>query len=251
MYKVYKHQNIETGRIYIGITKQDDVEIRWNGGMGYYKNKGFFNDILYYGWKNFTHEVLIDNIESEQKAIEIETEYIEKCDSYYNGYNGNLGGKGLNTRENFIPTQSQLDFYDRNSRRIVCGDDIFKSIREFAKQYDILESKAYSMLLNRMCMPKYFYDLKLRYEDIDILDYDKHYKLSPRNICGLFPEDKYGEYMPLWDICEYLGIYYVHTHRKSYLTKINKYYMLAEKIKDGCKKRKLYAVMGEKEYYEV
>ena len=106
-----------------------------------------------------------------------------------------MGGYGLNTRENFIPTQKQLDFYDKHSRKIICGDKTFKSIRDFANHYNILESKANSMLLSRMCMPKLFYDLKLRYADLDISDYDKHYKLSPRNICGLFPKEKYGEYM--------------------------------------------------------
>ena len=251
MYKVYKHQNIETGTIYIGITKHDDVEKRWKGGMGYYSNKSLFNDILYYGWRNFTHEVLVDNIESEQEAIELEKQYIAKYDSYNNGYNGNMGGYGLNTRENFIPTQKQLDFYDKHSRKIICGDKTFKSIRDFANHYNILESKANSMLLSRMCMPKLFYDLKLRYADLDISDYDKYYKLSPRNICGLFPKEKYGEYMELWDICEYLGISYTHTHRKLYLTKINKYYKLNEKIKDGCKARKVYTIIGEKEYYEI
>lgn len=94
-YLVYCHTNKINGKKYIGITKQD-ANKRWNKGLGYYKQPKFFNAIKKYGWNNFIHEILVDNIETLEQANEIEKEYIKKFDTFHNGYNNTLGGDGTN-----------------------------------------------------------------------------------------------------------------------------------------------------------
>ena len=83
-------------------------EVRWNEGRGYtYDNSKpnkqsdskIANAIRKYGWDNFNHDILL-KIECQTLdelmfwLDEWEKWYIEKYDSFYNGYNSTLGGKG-------------------------------------------------------------------------------------------------------------------------------------------------------------
>lgn len=92
MYTVYKHTS-PSGKVYIGITKQNPPSKRWLGGQGYRTQKKFYRAIQKYGWKNFAHEIMYqcDNAdEAEQK----EREYISQYNSTNNncGYNIEKGG---------------------------------------------------------------------------------------------------------------------------------------------------------------
>ena len=90
---VYKHTNIINGKVYIGITQQK-VYDRWKNGKGYSHNKHFSSAINKYGWDNFTHEVLIDNI-SKRVACLYEIYLINKykSDNRNFGYNKSKGGE--------------------------------------------------------------------------------------------------------------------------------------------------------------
>lgn len=83
------HTNLLNNKKYIGITSVDP-NIRWENGRGYSQNEKFFSDILRYGWDNFSHEILFDNL-SHKDAINLEREYIEKYDTTNNGYNISSG----------------------------------------------------------------------------------------------------------------------------------------------------------------
>ena len=89
---VYKHTS-PNGKVYIGITSQKPNR-RFRDGKGYYNNKHFYNAIKKYGWDNFSHEVLFDNL-TEEEAKLMEQFYIALYDSFKNGYNRTLGGEGL------------------------------------------------------------------------------------------------------------------------------------------------------------
>ena len=111
MYKgyIYRHWLIndkEQEKSYIGQVYNRIPEYRWNDGKGYLgKHKGREVDhkmaraIKKYGWNSFSHEILL-TIECETKEElwfwldEWEKWYVEKYDSYYNGYNCTLGGSG-------------------------------------------------------------------------------------------------------------------------------------------------------------
>ena len=66
-YCVYEHINKINGKRYIGITR--NTKRRWaSNGKGYIGNKEFYSDIVKYGWDNFEHNVLIDNLNIKDAA---------------------------------------------------------------------------------------------------------------------------------------------------------------------------------------
>lgn len=88
-----------SGKRYIGITKQR-LERRWRGGDGYSRNSHFYRAVQKYGWENFEHAILAENL-TESDAKELEIALIAKgnlTDGRY-GYNVSKGGdtgSGLN-----------------------------------------------------------------------------------------------------------------------------------------------------------
>jgi len=80
---------------YVGITSQS-VNKRWQNGIGYYQNQHFTNAIKKYGWDNFEHTIMHQNL-SFPEAVMYEKYYIQLCRSYDRdfGYNHSLGGEGM------------------------------------------------------------------------------------------------------------------------------------------------------------
>lgn len=98
---IYKHTNKINGKSYIGLTHQEPQK-RWGfEGKGYQRNDAYFwNAIQKYGWDNFAHEVLENNISTLKEANEREKYYINLYRTYIgfndgNGYNLTLGGEGI------------------------------------------------------------------------------------------------------------------------------------------------------------
>ena len=91
-YKVYMHKNKINGKIYIGQTCQEP-ERRWMNGEGYKTQSLFYNAIKKYGWDNFEHIVLFENLTLEE-ANTIEERLIEKYQTTDRefGYNRKYGG---------------------------------------------------------------------------------------------------------------------------------------------------------------
>lgn len=95
---IYKITNTITNLSYIGYTKQN-LNNRWQQhykqALKESKNRKFYNAIRKYGidvWKTEVIDVAINADEAKNK----ETLYIEKYNSYYDGYNSTLGGDGNN-----------------------------------------------------------------------------------------------------------------------------------------------------------
>lgn len=92
-YCVYMHTNKSNGKIYVGLTSMKPEE-RWCNGKGYHKGTYFRNAIDKYGWNNFEHEIIKDNLTKEEASY-WEQYYI----SFYNllnrryGYNMSSGGE--------------------------------------------------------------------------------------------------------------------------------------------------------------
>lgn len=96
-WKVYKHKNKVNGKVYIGITSRD-LKIRsGKNGNRYNKSPHFWKAIQKYGWDNFEHIILVDNLTKEE-ACELEKKYISKYKSNDKnfGYNCSLGGESGN-----------------------------------------------------------------------------------------------------------------------------------------------------------
>lgn len=86
MYYVYKH-TCPNKKVYIGMTG-DEPERRWNGGLGYSKNKRFFKAIITYGWINIEHDILSVHTTKEEalreEAIQIA---VHRANLAHFGYN--------------------------------------------------------------------------------------------------------------------------------------------------------------------
>lgn len=92
-YCVYSHTNKINGKIYIGLTSMKPEE-RWKSGRGYNLGTHFRNAIDKYGWDNFEHKIIKDNL-TKNEASYWEKYYI----AFYNsidrrcGYNISSGGE--------------------------------------------------------------------------------------------------------------------------------------------------------------
>ena len=91
-YCVYKH-TAPNGKSYIGITSMTPQQ-RWANGNGYKHNLHFTNAIEKYGWDNFTHEIIADNL-TQEEACEAERKLIDEYDTFNpeHGYNLTTGGE--------------------------------------------------------------------------------------------------------------------------------------------------------------
>lgn len=93
-WRVYMHTNKINGKKYIGMTSLN-TKIRWGlSGQGY-KTQYFKRAIDKYGWDNFEHEVLFNNLEekvAKEKEIELIKKYKTKDRRF--GYNLTDGGEG-------------------------------------------------------------------------------------------------------------------------------------------------------------
>ena len=139
---IYRHWLINDKGIeksYVGQTYQQTVEQRWNNGKGYLKDKdgkdadhNFARAIKKYGWDNFNHEVIgvVEADTKEQLILDLdewEKYYIEKYDSFYNGYNSTSGGQnGRVVNEETKQKQSeahkgrQLGSENPNAKKVIC-----------------------------------------------------------------------------------------------------------------------------------
>lgn len=91
---IYMHRNKINNKVYIGQTCSNPPELRWKSGYGYLSSPHFYNAIQKYGWDNFEHIILYENLTVEQ-SNEIEKELIKKYQSNnpQYGYNIREGGR--------------------------------------------------------------------------------------------------------------------------------------------------------------
>lgn len=74
-YIIYLHVNKINNKVYVGITKHSNPELRWRCG---YKNNPYFNySIKKYGWDGFEHIVLFRNLPKET-ACKLEVKLIAR-----------------------------------------------------------------------------------------------------------------------------------------------------------------------------
>lgn len=117
---VYKHQS-PSGKVYIGITSQK-AENRWGHGSNYRHNKYFYAAIQKYGWENFTHEVLFENLDkrtAELKEVELIALYKSSVQKY--GYNLTTGGES--GKQLSMETRQKLSEAHRGKKMGPCSEE--------------------------------------------------------------------------------------------------------------------------------
>ncbi len=133
-YTVYMHV-APTGKRYIGITCQP-LHLRWRGGKGYQKNPHFWRAIEKYGWDNFEHHVLLENLnktDAEISEIALIAEHMTTDKRY--GFNiengGNAQGKISNeSRKKMSISSTGKTHSEETKRKISEGGKGIKKSKE-------------------------------------------------------------------------------------------------------------------------
>lgn len=109
MYTIYIHVNKINGKVYIGQTCQKP-KYRWKrNGKGYETCEVMWKAIQKYGWDNFEHYILKENLTLEEANF-YEQYYIKKYNSTNKkyGYNISLGGKNTPLKESTKKKLSEI-----------------------------------------------------------------------------------------------------------------------------------------------
>ena len=141
---VYCHTLKKDGRKYVGITCQKP-NVRWHYGHGYRKNTHIRNAIEKYGWNNFEHTILYENL-TEQEAIDKEIELIEKWQlrDRTKGFNICIGGggtTGCNKGRNagfHLTEDTKEKLRQANLGKKQNNETILKRIKQYEKSIDML-----------------------------------------------------------------------------------------------------------------
>lgn len=99
---IYKFQNKINNKIYIGKSIQLEIRFEQHKRNAFNPNSHSYNSAFYsairkYGFDNFKYTILIedDNFTNNDLST-LEIFYIDKYNSYYDGYNETKGGDGVN-----------------------------------------------------------------------------------------------------------------------------------------------------------
>ena len=174
---IYKITNLINGKVYIG--QSINVYRRMKAHLWELDRNGN-NMILHkafkkYGIENFSYELICEC--SAEELNEKEIYFIEKYDSYNNGYNATKGG-GQNLGYN--PTEETRQKLRENNlggkshfaRKTMCDGKVFDTAKECAKYLEIPYTSIKDWLSGKIKMPKKFYDRGLRYVDVAQEDYE-------------------------------------------------------------------------------
>lgn len=144
LFIVYVHTCIINGRKYVGITSRSATS-RWKkDGKGYKHQPYFWNAIQKYGWDNFKHEIVAENLPYDD-ACKMEKELINTYKSNIKGYGYNIENGGecefmtLESRIKASKTRGTL--YD--DKPIMCLNDkkIYNSVFEVATELNLVTSR--------------------------------------------------------------------------------------------------------------
>lgn len=148
---VYMHTNKINDKKYIGISS--NVKERWRSNGILYKGQKIFSDALKkYGWDNFTHEIIYNDLTREQ-AGEIEKFLINryKTTDRKNGYNYATGGFGGGSNGRYKATPYTKEVYQYS----IDGHFIKKYVSIAAAVHDILHTDSYRNYdISRCCSGK-------------------------------------------------------------------------------------------------
>lgn len=184
---VYCHTNKINGKKYIGITSQK-IDRRWRKGDGYKKQSVFGRAINKYGWDNFDHEIIEDNI-CTLEIDEKEQYYIELYNTVLpNGYNVTKGGReckysteykkklskskkgiipknidSLHTPEIALKISESLKGRKNytTAKEVECDGIIYQSLTDLAGSIGVKSGTIFSWI-ERKRLPKEYYKKKLK-----------------------------------------------------------------------------------------
>ena len=139
--------------------------MRWKNGFGYDKQL-FAYAIKKYGWDNFKHEILLNNL-TKTEAQRYEVEYIQKYDSLigHKGYNVSKGGQLICKNSSPIIVVETGVGYANADIATLCEDTTRNHMsymlhNDFSKCLSDKWDKHYTYLQNLWKYSKYMYGYK-------------------------------------------------------------------------------------------
>ena len=155
-YVVYIHKNKINGKVYIGQT--NNIKRRWKGNGSQYKTSPhFWNAIEKYGWNNFEHIVIKNNLNADQADL-WEKYYIKQYNATDSQCGYNILSGGNNKLKNYWSLESskqqqskrRIQYFENNPqakelinknriKKIQCIEtkEIFNSQASAARAYNI------------------------------------------------------------------------------------------------------------------
>lgn len=134
MYTVYEHRNKINGKVYIGITSRP-LQERWgHNGSNYKSSPHFYSAIKKYGWDNFDHGILFENL-TKAEACKKEKELIEATcanDKEF-GYNQTDGGERCKLNADARKKKSIAMMGNKNGLGHKCSEEKKKKISDAQK----------------------------------------------------------------------------------------------------------------------
>lgn len=140
---VYCHTNKINSKRYIGITNRTIAQRSGTNGVNYKNGTRFYNAILKYGWDNFTHEILEENLTREE-ASKREKYYIKLYNTTDDrfGYNICTGGDNNFTRRPL--TKNQKELVSKTTKRAMNEPNRRKHMLEVYKSKNWIEKNSKS-----------------------------------------------------------------------------------------------------------
>lgn len=231
IWNVYVHTS-PSNKKYVGITSQVP-EKRWCNGKGYTYNSHFNNAIKKYGWDNFQHEVIYQNM-SRQDAKEMEIALIKQYNSNNAkfGYNRTIGGDGASGVRRFGKLNSFYNKHhtDETKQKIsIANREAYQKNPNLASHSPVSEKRKTQIGLEHS-KPIMQYDLNMNFiqEHKSLLDLEKlgYRRASIRAVC-MGKRDSYQNY--IWkyknDADAWLSGYVVGTKTKNIFC-LDKNYLL-------------------------
>ena len=124
---IYCHINKLNNKKYIGQTRKKEVKYRFGkNGIEYNNQPKFYRAIQKYGWDNFEHIILEDNIQTQEEANLKEQFYIKQYNTIKAGYNCRGGGRDNSN------LSKKINQYSLDGKFIKTWDSI-SSIEEWLK----------------------------------------------------------------------------------------------------------------------
>lgn len=133
MWTIYKHTNKINGKSYIGQTKKSMDERAGRDGMNYIGCGEFYGAIKEYGYDNFEHTILQENIATQEEADTQERYWIKYYNTFEHGYNLTLGGVG----NRYTPYKTREYPNSPCSRKQLKTIQISKELLDFIKEIAI------------------------------------------------------------------------------------------------------------------
>lgn len=195
MIGIYKITNLLNQKVYIG--QSIDIKKRWKEHCITIDNCAIHQAIQKYGKENFSFEVLE---ECDQSLLNVkEIYYIEKYNSYYNGYNMTLGGEGAShpvklsdnevnqiitlLKENQFSLSEIADFFSVSTKTI-SDINLGKSRRKEGCEYPIRKNAFSSQIPEKDFLLKKLKDTKGNFSQL-AKDYEVS-EMTIRNWCKTY-----------------------------------------------------------------